>query len=472
LGVSGVEQGAAAIEELYKRQLQGVSDLKEAEGELLRAAAAQKNALVAYTPEAREEGFRELARAEGSFEELAGKVKALARDGEEQALHAAIAAGWKDFRGVSAEIAARLKADQADQAFQLANGRGAETFRGTMDAIGKFVAHRKQAAAAEYQASLDRVGRSRLLLLGLALLGAAAGLAAGYAVARAVTHPLGRIVTGLRKLEEGDLTYTLDIRSGDEVGTVAQAYDRFTARLRDIVRDVQSAALRVSDAVALVSAGAGGRGRSAAGAATIEETSSAMQQIAAAAEQNADLAGDAARRFDAANQSAAGGRQAVDELVAAVNQIDESGRKISKIIHVMDEIALQTNLLALNAAVEAAHAGEEGKGFAVVATEVRNLAQRSAEAAKDITALIADSSQKSAAGRELAARAGRALEDMQRHGEEVDAMIKSIASGSREQRESMEGATRSITAIDRTMRQNVEEVTRLRELVSFFRTGA
>jgi methyl-accepting chemotaxis protein len=289
-----------------------------------------------------------------------------------------------------------------------------------------------------------------------------------------VAKPQRRLMTGLEKIEEGDLTWPLDIRSNDEVGLVAQAYERFTARLRGVVRDVQSAAVRVSDAVALVSAGAGGRGApgAASGAPTLEETSAAMRQIASAAQQNAALAGDAARQFDAANHSAAGGREAVEQMIAAVSDIDASSKKISKIIHVMDEIALQTNLLALNAAVEAAHAGEEGKGFAVVATEVRNLAQRSAEAAKDITALIADSGQKSSAGKDLAARAGTALEEMKRHVDEVDAMIKRIALASSEQREAMDGATRSITLIDRTMQQNVEEVTRLRELVSYFRAGA
>jgi methyl-accepting chemotaxis protein len=156
-------------------------------------------------------------------------------------------------------------------------------------------------------------------------------------------------------------------------------------------------------------------------------------------------------------------------MVQAVSEIDESSKKIAQIIHVMDEIALQTNLLALNAAVEAAHAGEEGKGFAVVAAEVRQLAQRSAEAAKEIAALIEDSVAKAEAGRELAGSSGAAIQDMARRVDQISELVSRISRGSSEQREAMRGATAAISAIDRTMQQNAQEVVRLREAVSYFR---
>ena len=157
------------------------------------------------------------------------------------------------------------------------------------------------------------------------------------------------------------------------------------------------------------------------------------------------------------------------QMIEAVTAINGSSQQISKIIHVMDEIAIKTNLLALNAAVEAAHAGDHGKGFAVVASEVRNLAQSSGEAAKDISNLIADSVQKSETGKNLAEQSGQVLGDITEQMEQVNKMLLDIAEGSRSQREAIEGVNKSITAIDKTMQQNSEQVGHLREVVSYFK---
>src|SRR5207248_3187660 len=148
-------------------------------------------------------------------------------------------------------------------------------------------------------------------------------------------------------------------------------------------------------------------------------TAEAMTQVSESADLNASLAASEAERFSAAKASAEIGRRSVNRMGQAVSDIHAGSRKIAQIVHVMDEIALQTNLLALNAAVEAAHAGEHGKGFGVVADEVRNLARRSAEAAKDIEALITDSVEKADAGRHLAAQSGESLGEMAKRVDEV-----------------------------------------------------
>jgi methyl-accepting chemotaxis protein len=181
------------------------------------------------------------------------------------------------------------------------------------------------------------------------------------------------------------------------------------------------------------------------------------------------LAAKAAHEFDSAQSSSAEGQEAVKRMTEAVLQINESSKKISQIIHVMDEIAFQTNLLALNAAVEAAHAGDEGKGFAVVAAEVRALAQRSGDAAKDIAQLIEDSVARAATGQNLAMQSGRALEEIARNVERVNEMVRNMAQSSNEQREAMREANHAITLIDRTMQQNAEEVKHLTGVVSYFR---
>jgi len=183
------------------------------------------------------------------------------------------------------------------------------------------------------------------------------------------------------------------------------------------------------------------------------------------------MASEAAREFVSAQDRSRHGREAVDQMIDAVNQINEGSRKISQIIHVMDEIAFQTNLLALNAAVEAAHAGDEGKGFAVVAAEVRALAQRSAEAAKDITQLIEESVERAACGKNLAVQSGEALAAIAHNVERVSAMVRRIADSSNEQRQAMRDAKEAITKIDHTMQQNAQEVKHLNEVVSYFQVA-
>jgi methyl-accepting chemotaxis protein len=281
----------------------------------------------------------------------------------------------------------------------------------------------------------------------------------------------------LQDLESGDLTRTLGIESSDEVGVLARAYDSFTMRMRQVIQDVQDSATRVAEAVAQISSASAnanlryGAEMRITGVATIEETAAAMTQIAKSAEENASLADSMASEFLAAQTSAATGRRSVERMVEAVSDIHVSSLKIAKIVQVMDEIALQTNLLALNAAVEAAHAGEHGKGFSVVADEVRSLAHRSAEAAKDIEALIVESVQKADDGKALAAQSGESLSEMTKRVDEVSELVRQIAKSSHQQREAMRGANSSISLIDRTMQQNMEELNRLHKDVAFFHVG-
>lgn len=469
IGVRDVGWQSAAIETLYKRHLEGVSNLRQAEIELLRALSGQKNALVAYTPEQRDAHLGEMRAAQARFTEITRKEAATALSSEEKSLVDGIQRKWNDFRAINEEVAKKLANSEAEQAFQLSNGPARESFDRTQAELERAVRYRMDQSAREYAASMDTNEQARIWLLGLAALGAAVGLAFGYFISRLVVRPVQSIVAGFDRLQRGDLTCELPLDSKDEVGMLAAAYNGVIERLKGVVGDVQSASSRVWDAVASVSATAGGRFRRDADSATIEATAAAMKQIAAAAEQNAAMAADAAREFNSAKASSAEGREAVKRMTEAVANINASSKKIAQIIHVMDEIAFQTNLLALNAAVEAAHAGEEGKGFAVVAAEVRALAQRSADAAKDIAQLIEDSVKKAAAGQELATQSGQALEEIARNVERVSELVKHMAESSNQQRQAMRDATTAIAQIDRIMGQNADEVKRLTQAVSYFR---
>ncbi len=471
LGAFYVQQESSSLALIYQRHVSGIENLKQAQIELLHALSGQKNALVAFTPEQRESNLRAMTQAQTAFAGVLSRVgESVADDGERQ-LHNRIEGLFRAFSDTNANIAASLRSDQADKAFGLSNSVSLNSFQDAQEALGQFVKVRKSESDREYQSSMARNRTARISLIGLALVGGGMGLLIGLVVARSVARPLKEMVYGLQRLEAGDLSHEVDSSSQDEVGELAAAYNSFTVRLRGILSDVQAASRRVGEAVARLSSSAAGghRAGGAAGTLTVEETAEAMATIAQAAESNAALAADAASQSANAHSSAQRGREAVSRMVQAVTEINESSRKISQIVNVMDEIALQTNLLALNAAVEAAHAGEEGKGFAVVASEVRRLAQRSAEAAKEIAGLIEESTQKAGVGRELATRTGNALQEMADSVDRVNQLIGDIARGSSEQREAMRGATVAISAIDRTMQQNAREVESLRESVSYFR---
>ena len=263
------------------------------------------------------------------------------------------------------------------------------------------------------------------------------------------------LASGLRRLADGDLSVSFD---RDLSGDYAQLRDDFNAavaRLHDTIASIAQLGREVASATGEISSSTTDLSqRTEEQAASLEETSASMEQISATVKKNAENA-------QAANQSAIEtrtvadrGGQVVAQAVDAMARIEESSRKISDIIGVIDEIARQTNLLALNAAVEAARAGEAGRGFAVVATEVRSLAQRSSQAAKDIKLLITNSNGQVKDGVELVNKAGVALTEIVASIKTVGAFVADIANASAEQASGIEQVNKALNQMDEVTQQN------------------
>jgi len=286
----------------------------------------------------------------------------------------------------------------------------------------------------------------------------------------AVKQPLKKVVQVANHIADGDLTSRIDNRFHDEIGQLLRAMQAMQLRamqamqasLRKTVGDVLAATDMVNAATSeIAQSNTDLSQRTEEQASALEETASSMEELTSVAQQSALNAGQANRLAATARTQAEQGGQVVDRMIDAMNAIDDSSRKIAEIIGVIDEIAFQTNLLALNAAVEAARAGEQGRGFAVVAGEVRKLAQRSADAAKEIKRLIGDSTRKVKEGTrkvkegdELAAASGRTLREIVISVKKVSDVVAEITTASQEQARGIEQVNKAILQLDQVIQQN------------------
>ena len=310
-------------------------------------------------------------------------------------------------------------------------------------------------------------------------------LGAGFnALLDELSGVFGQIAEVMSHLAEGDLERDIRRAYTGTFGQVRDDINRTLARLRQIVGELRGAADQVETGAVEISAGNTNlSARTEQQASSLQETASSMEELTATVRNNADNAQQANQVAASARQAAERGGAVVANAIQAMDQINTASGKIAEIIGVIDEIAFQTNLLALNASVEAARAGEQGRGFAVVATEVRNLAGRSATAAKEIKELIQDSVTKVRAGAELVNESGDTLHEIVGGVKKVGDIIAEIAAASAEQAAGIDQVNQAITAMDEVTQQNAalaeqtsaasgamsESARQMRELMGFFR---
>nr|WP_315260953.1 methyl-accepting chemotaxis protein [uncultured Duganella sp.] len=356
-------------------------------------------------------------------------------------------------------------------------------FRLYTESSEKLSNYQLQATATQYDASQQAYDRNMLLAIAAIVVGMLLAAVSGLLLLRAVMDPLNQAIAHFHSMAHGNLSNHIELGRKDEMGEMMEGLQQMQERLAGTVRSVREG----SDAIATAS------GEIAAGnldlsrrteqqAASLEETASSLEELTSTVKQNSDNARQANTLASSASDIAVKGGELVTRVIGTMSSITESSDKIADIIGVIDGIAFQTNILALNAAVEAARAGEQGRGFAVVATEVRNLAQRSAAAAKDIKALITDSVEKVGSGSALVNEAGTTMEEIVTSVKRVTDIISEISSAGREQEVGIEQINTAVAEMDTVTQQNAalveqaaaasqamqEQAAKLAEMVAVF----
>lgn len=292
-------------------------------------------------------------------------------------------------------------------------------------------------------------------LISLGIIAVTLGATLAFVLTNSITRPIKRAVGLAEQVAAGDLTADINASSKDEIGRLLSALKRMNSNLLKTVTEVREGTDTIVTASQQIAVGNQDlSSRTEQQASSLEETASSMEELTSTVRQNAENAREANMLAQTASGVAVRGGDVVSQVVETMASINESSKKIADIIAVIDSIAFQTNILALNAAVEAARAGEQGRGFAVVASEVRNLAQRSAAAAKEIRTLISDSVSKVSTGGQLVEQAGNTMQEIVQSITRVTDIMSEIASASAEQTVGIEQVNEAITQMDAVTQQN------------------
>ena len=323
------------------------------------------------------------------------------------------------------------------------------------DKLEKLMEVQRAEAMGIYESQVARYKLVRLVSVSALALGLVLAIFMALTLSRSIIRTLAYAGRIAREIAQGRLGHDIQVNRKDELGELLDAFRTMDLRLSAIVSEVRNGSGEVSTAAQQIARGNDDLSqRTQEQASSLEETASSMEQMTSTVKQNAENASHANQLARGAREQAERGGEVVTQAVVAMKAINESSRKISDIVSLIDEIAFQTNLLALNAAVEAARAGEQGRGFAVVATEVRNLAQRSAGAAKEIKGLIKDSAEKVHNGTSLVDQTGKSLAEIVDSVKKVTDIVAEIAAASAEQSAGIDQVNHAVLQMDEMTQQN------------------
>ncbi|MFG6488905.1 methyl-accepting chemotaxis protein [Roseateles sp. BYS78W] len=475
----------AEVEDMLERSLKveraAVDWMRNTSSGVQRAAAIAKSSdpsLIEYFAPATAAAIKETS-------ELQKQIETALDSPEERELFARIGEQRKAYLAAREEVSKAKKAGDAEGAAKLFADRFEPASKTYLDAVASLAQRQREqldASARQVEALRER---TVWLLVGCTALALVAGIALSVVLTRGITGPLREAERSARAIADMDLTGEAQRHYGnDETGQLLRAIDAMRDALRRALQEVRSVVDNISTASAEIATGnLDLSSRTEQAASNLEETASAMEELTGTVRHSADSAAQANQLTGSAADVARRGGNVVAQVVNTMTDIQQSSHKIGDIIGTIDGIAFQTNILALNAAVEAARAGEQGRGFAVVAGEVRTLAQRSAEAAREIKALIGASVDRVEAGSRLVADAGSTMNEIVDSVQRVTDIVGEISTATQEQSQGIGQINLAVADLDKMTQQNAalveqstaaaeslkEQASRLSSVVATFR---
>ncbi|MES2149387.1 MAG: methyl-accepting chemotaxis protein [Pseudomonadota bacterium] len=422
---------------------------------VMTIALATRNMALATDADQRDSEVDRIADDRDEYKANLEALEHRASSPADQAVLAKIAAARAATDPLTDRVVALLKQQKGAEAVALLDGQMRPNQRKWVDTLDELVRLQEKQADLASEAAQASYRGARLLTLSITALALLLGVAAAVAVTRSITGPLREAVALALRVADGDLTGETVVHSRDETGQLMQALKDMHDSLVKIVAQVRSGTETIGVGAREIAEGnLDLSARTEQQAAALEETASSMEQLMATVQQNAANARQADSMARSASQVAVKGGAMVGQVVQTMGAINTSAKRIVDIIAVIDGIAFQTNILALNAAVEAARAGEQGRGFAVVAGEVRNLAHRSASAAKEIKQLIEDSVQQVSAGSVLVDQTGATMQEIVASVKRVTDIMDDITAASDEQTSGISQINQAVSQMDSVTQQN------------------
>jgi methyl-accepting chemotaxis protein len=443
------------LEVMVNDRLARIAQLEEIKDNVNINAQAVRNVLLVNTPDAKREQLTAVDAAAKRTAELFDKLNASMPPGRGHDMMASVAQARGLFVASVRKVLDLGLKGETEPARDLLLGETKGLQVNYFTALDALITHEEDLMHQTAKATDETVDFAAIAVVLAAAAAVAFGIAMAVLITRSVVIPIRQAVDAAETVAAGDLRVHLATTRKDEAGQLLGALQRMTDALVGIVGAVRGNADSVATASGQIAQGnADLSQRTEQQASNLQETAASMEELSATVNHNTDTARQAAQLAVSAARVAESGGQVMGQMVDTMEQITTSSRKISDIIGTIDGIAFQTNILALNAAVEAARAGEQGRGFAVVAGEVRLLAQRSAEAAREIKSLIGASVERVEAGNTLVGEAGRTMNDVVGQVRRVADLISEISAASGEQSKGIGQIGEAVTQLDQVTQQN------------------